>query len=216
MSTEFGSTNPWDAVVFLDGLMFTNATVSNPQTYEDGSVSADVTYMGSPYQIAGERWHLVQDGEYWKLDEISNFTPAYEGDSTTIGVALREAEGEDGTVTYAFEIAGNTDPTAVPAFENREVVVLHGTNFGVEAHEIVVVRLPEGAEPAGILDGTISEEDVEFVGFIELGPGEQGDMVLQGLEPGVYTLVCFFPSPDGTPHVARGMVAQMEITAPAS
>ena len=216
MLTEFGTANPYDVALFIEGFMFANATVDNPLTYEDGSVSADVTFNESPYQLSGERFILVQDGDYWKVDASPRFTPEYEGDSATVGVALREVEGEDGTRTYAFEIAGNVDPTVIPTVAQQEVLVLHGTNFGVEAHEIVVVKLPEGADPSGILDGTIAEEDVEFVGFVELAPGEQVDMVLLGVPAGVYTMVCFFPAPDGTPHAMRGMVAQFEVTAPAS
>jgi hypothetical protein len=36
------------------------------------------------------------------------------------------------------------------------------------------------------------------------------------LEPGIYYLVCFIPSADGTPHVVKGMVRRLVVTAPAT
>lgn len=209
MMSEFETGNPYDVIMFLEGFSFGDATVENPQTYEDGRVSVDVSYMGSPYQLAGETWFLVQDGEFWKIDESALYTPAYDGDSAIVGVQLTEEEGEDGSITYAIT------PNA-PSVVQPEVLLLHGVNAGTENHEIVVLKLPEGADPLGLLDGTIAETDVEFIGQITLAPGEEGDMVLMGVPAGVYTLVCFFPGPDGAPHAANGMVAPFEVTAPAA
>lgn len=207
MESEFGTDNPYDVVMFIEGFSFGEVSWSNPKTYDDGHVSIELTYMGSEYQIAGEVWHLVQDGDYWKLNDSGLFTPEYEGDSAVVGVQLTETENEDGTITYA--ITPNT-----PRIVQPEVLIFHGVNAGSEAHEIVVVQLPEGADPLGLLDGSVAESDITFIGFIALEPGEEGDMVLQGLPAGVYTLVCFFPGPDGAPHAANGMVSTFEVAAP--
>ena len=216
MESEFDTTNPYDVALFLEGFSFGDVDISNLRTYEDGHVSADITYMGSQYQIAGETLHLVQDGEYWKVDRSEVFAPEYEGDSATLGVNLTETDNGDGTKTYTFVIADNTDPTVVPTVAQLDVLVLHGNNTGAEAHEMLVVQLPEGADPAGILDGSISEDDITLIGQIQLAPGEQGDMVLEGVPAGIYTMVCFFEAPDGVPHAARGMIAQFEVVAPTS
>jgi uncharacterized cupredoxin-like copper-binding protein len=207
LQEEFDLTNPYDAVAGLeaDSFSFGDATVENPMTYEDGSVSADVSYMASQYQLAGETWNLVQDGEYWKIDSSDVFTPEFDGDSAVVGINLTESTDAAGKKTYAIE------PNA-PSVAQSEVLLFHGINAGTEDHEIVVFKLPEGADPSGLLDGSIAESDVTFVGQIQLSPGEQGDMVLEGLEPGVYTLACFFPGPDGVPHIANGMVTQFEVT----
>jgi uncharacterized cupredoxin-like copper-binding protein len=209
MMSEFETGNPYDVVSFLEGFSFGDATVENPQSYEDGRVSADVSYMGSQYQLAGETWFLVQDGDFWKIDESTPYTPAYDGDSAVVGVQLTEEEGEGGAKTYA--ITPNT-----PSVAETEVLLLHGINLGTEAHEIVMLKLPDGADATGLLDGSIAQSDVELLGQISLEPGEEGDMVLQGVPAGVYTLVCFFTGPDGAPHAANGMVSQFEVTAPAS
>jgi hypothetical protein len=202
---QFGITNPYDAIEILQGTAFASFEASNPTVYADGSVSADVQYQGSEYQLNGETWTLVQDGDYWKIDEFETFTPDYEGDSALVGINLL---GPDDAGAYAIE------PNA-PSVVQTEVTIFHAVNAGTVDHELVVLRLPEGADPAGLLDGTISESDVEFIGQISVPVGGQGDMVLLGLEPGVYTLACFFPDDQGVPHAAKGMVAQFEVTAPA-
>ena len=65
--------------------------------------------------------------------------------------------------------------------------------------------------------GPVAFEDVTFLGGVfPVWPGETKELALLNLQPGVYTLLCFFPGPDGAPHAANGMVAQFEIVAPAS
>lgn len=200
----FGSADRNAAVQIITGLQFGELELDSPMTYADGSVSIDATYYGSKYQIIGETWYLVQDGDYWKVDDTENFTPDFDGDSASVGVHLTETKAADGSYTYA--ITPNTTEIVTP-----EVLLLHGINDGTMAHEIVVVKLPDGADPMGLLDGSIKESDFEFVGQISLQPGEQSDMVLEGLEPGTYTLVCFFTGPNGKPHAADGMVTQITL-----
>lgn len=204
IQSEFGATSQAEAVQALQGFSFGDVTVTNPRTYDDGSVSADVAFMETKYHLAGWTLHMLQEDGYWKIDDQGLFTPEFEGDAAVVGVNLGETTADDGTTTYTIE------PNA-PTVAQSEVLVLHGINAGQVDHEIVVLRLPEGADPKGLLDGSISESDVEFIGQISLAPGEEGDMVLEGLEPGVYTLACFFPTEDGSPHAAHGMIAQIEV-----
>jgi uncharacterized cupredoxin-like copper-binding protein len=46
-------------------------------------------------------------------------------------------------------------------------------------------------------------------------PGEIGDTstTTVALEPGNYVMLCFVPDPDGIPHVAKGMVRPLTVTA---
>ena len=114
-------------------------------------------------------------------------------------------------------VANVEDPTLIATVAESENLILHGTNTGTEDHEIVVFQLPEGADPMGVLDGSIPESDVTFIGQITIPAGQQGDMLLQGLPAGIYTTICFFPSEvDGQPHAVHGMIDQFEVTAPAS
>jgi len=206
LQETFDTTSTTEAVSNLEGQTFENPQVSNQRTYSDGTVSADVSYKQGEYQIVGEVWHFVQDGEYWKIDALGHFTPPFEGDASVVGVNLSSTTAADGTITYAIE--PNT-----PSVVQPEDLVLHGINADTVDHEIIVLKLPDGADPKGLLDGTIKESDVEFIGQISLTPGEEADMVLEGLPAGVYTLVCFFPGPDGAPHAAHGMISQIEVTA---
>jgi hypothetical protein len=178
-------------------------------SYDDGSVGVAVNYQQTHYQIVSEEWSLVQEGDEWKLNAIGQgprLEP--EGDTAAVGVNLGEAG--DGTYTIT--------PNAASVVAT-DVLIFQAINMegNVEPHELVVVKLPEGADPAGLLDGSIKEEDIEFIGQVAVPePGTSVDMYLLGLPPGVYTLLCFFPNPDGEPHAAHGMVAQFEVTAPAT
>jgi len=206
LQEQFDTTSTTEAVNNLQGQTFVNLVLTDPRTYEDGSVSIDAQYEQGEYQLVGEIWHFVQDGDYWKIDSLGHFTPSFDGDAAVVGVPLTSTKADDGTITYS--IVPNTATVVQP-----EVLVLHGVNGDTVDHEIVVLKLPDGADPAGLLDGTIKESDVEFIGQISLAAGEEGDLVLQNLPAGVYTLACFFPAPDGAPHAAHGMISQIEVTA---
>ena len=201
MMGEFGTGNPHDVVMFLEGFSFQVQSIDNPMTYEDGRVSIDFQYQESQYQVAAERWFFVDEEGTWKVDSSTNIEADIDVESATVvGVAL--GENEDGS----YFITPNT-ATVVQS----EAIIFHGRNDGVEPHEIVVLRLPEGVDPMGLLDGSVTEADVEFYGFIFLQPGEEGDLTLLGVEPGTLTLLCFIPGPDGAPHASRGMITQVEV-----
>ena len=125
------------------------------------------------------------------------------------GVKFTETPDEStGEITYAFEFGAGTD------IVQSDALVFNFTNSGEELHEAVVVQLPESVDPMGLLDGSVSENDVVFYGGVfGLAPGETQDLVLMNMEPGTYTMLCFFPSPDGSPHAAHGMIAQFTIVA---
>jgi hypothetical protein len=197
-----GTGNPYDAVLVLEGTVFTDFQTGEVLTYSDGSLSIEVSYFQSQYQFVAETWWLVQDGEFWKLDGFLYLMPEPEGDTAVVGVALGAPDNEYALIPNA------------PSNVQTEVLIFHATNGGQELHELVVIQLPEGADPAGLLDGSIPEDQITFIGAVDnIAPGEAKDLALVGLPPGVYTLLCFYPSPDGTPHAALGMVASFEVTA---
>lgn len=197
LQEQFGSTNPYDAVQNLQGFMIKNPSFANVASYADGSVSVDTSYLESEYQFVTERWFLVQEGGYWKINSLVPQSPAPEGDTTVLGYDLTE---------YAFtaEGAGST-----PEFP---VLMIHGNNMGKEAHEILVLKLPEGMTVDQLLADESLFNKVEFIGQISLEPGQLGDMALINLPAGKYTLVCFFTAPDGKSHASKGMVGEFEVT----
>ena len=86
-------------------------------------------------------------------------------------------------------------------------VVLNGTNVSDEDHEMLVLRLASGYTTADLLraSGPDLPREVTFIGAATVTAGDEGDLVLVDLDPGVYTLVCLFPDPEGIPHLAQGM-----------
>jgi hypothetical protein len=197
---QFGTGNPYDVLAEggLEGIAFGNFTAGNVMTYDDGSVSVDVTYMQTEVQFVAERWFFIQDEGFWKIDSLESLPPQPEGDTAVLGVIMDE---------YSFT-------PNVPSVEAQEVVIFHGVNQGAEPHEMVVVQLPEGVTVEQLLEDESLFEQVEFYGFAFFEPGEEGDLALVGLEPGVYTLLCFVTAPDGQPHAAHGMYVDIEVTEP--
>ncbi|MEA2586286.1 MAG: hypothetical protein QOF33_4371 [Thermomicrobiales bacterium] len=200
---EYGSANPYDALADEEGAPpFTAKLVSitNPMTYDDGRVSAEIEVILGDHWFLHEIMYFVEDGEYWKLDEEVELAPEPEGDTAVVGVALGSPENE-------YSIVPNTETVT-----QSPVLIFHATNGGQEAHELLVLKLPEGADPMGLLDGTLGFDQIEFVGGVfDIEPGGAQDLALVDLEPGTYTLICFFPAPDGTPHALHGMVAAFTV-----
>jgi hypothetical protein len=99
------------------------------------------------------------------------------------------------------------------------MVTLVMRNTGREAHHAQFLKLNTGV--------TIDQ----FTAALQRGEGPALALVSQtggtgvldpmlpeevtvDLEPGTYVVVCFIPSPDGIPHIAKGMVKPLTVTAP--
>ncbi len=199
MESLFGTGNPYDVLAqgVLAGTQLGNFATGAVSTYDDGSVSVEISYMGSKYQVSAERWFLVRDGEYWKIDALEQINPEPEGDTAVVGINLTE---------YAME------PNATSVVESP-VLIFHGINAGAEAHEIAVYVLPEGTTVEQVLADPDLQNQTEFIAQRSYEPGEQGDIALINLPPGKYTLVCLFTAPDGELHAAKGMYTEIEVTA---
>ncbi|HEY8447744.1 MAG TPA: hypothetical protein VIL01_11630 [Thermomicrobiales bacterium] len=205
---NYGSTNPYDAIAEDEAGPSATArvlTVENEMTYPDGRVSADVEVVFNDVWFQHLRIYFVQEDGYWKLDQEIELRPEPEGDTAVVGIALGSPENE-------YSITPNT-----PSVATSPVLIFQAMNNGQEVHELIVLQLPEGADPMGLMDGSVSMDQVRFIGAVwDIAPGESKPLVLLNPPPGVYTLLCFFPAPDGTPHVALGMHAQFEVTASAT
>jgi plastocyanin len=110
---------------------------------------------------------------------------------------------------FAFEAPAETGagPTRVTV-----------TNTGQEEHQAQIVRLNEGTtfeDLTTALGG--SDPNAAFALFTFSGgptgvvPGASVATTV-GLEPGTHAFLCFVESPDGVPHLAKGMVGQLEVT----
>jgi hypothetical protein len=89
-------------------------------------------------------------------------------------------------------------------------VVVHLANDGREPHQLSIYRLAAGADAGAVMRALMANQGrppgVTKVGGIENARPGGADSVAMSLEPGTYLLLCGFPSPDGRPHVSRGMV----------
>jgi hypothetical protein len=210
-----GFTNPYDLIRAeseepLESIEL--QSIDNPRSYDDGRVSGDLQIVANGNWVVKLRFFLAQDGLLWKLDEEASLRPEPVAESVSVnGIQIVETPDEaTGQKKYEFvSTVGSFD------WAPAEALVINVSNTGEELHETIVLQLPEGADPAGLLDGSLSFDDVTFYGGVfDIYPGTSQDIVLLNLEPGAYTLICFFPAPDGTPHAALGMIGTFNIVAP--
>ena len=90
---------------------------------------------------------------------------------------------------------------------------------GKELHQASFIRLDSGRTSNDLLaalknPGPLPTWAVEVAGVNPTAPGtvSQGTV---SLAPGNYVLICFVPSPDGLPHVAKGMIRPITVIGPA-
>jgi hypothetical protein len=113
------------------------------------------------------------------------------------------------TTEYAFAA-----PASIPA----GLTTVRLVNQGKEMHHVQLVRLAEGHTVAELMEIGHDEPIPAWVTFVggpnAHAPGAHSEATVQ-LEAGSYALVCLIPSPDGVPHIAKGMVKPLTVT-PAS
>lgn len=93
-------------------------------------------------------------------------------------------------------------------------------NEGPEMHHVALLRLEQGKTmddlgAAMAAGATVLPEWAVEVGGPNVPNGPAESSAILDLTPGNYYLVCFIPSPDGVPHLMKGMTKQM-IVKPAS
>lgn len=125
--------------------------------------------------------------------------------------------GPTQTSTFTMSDHSFSGPESVPAGWTR----IRAVNQGQELHHLTLLKLAAGRTPADFVAAVQANPETEPANlFTEAGgpnaviPGAEATAIVN-LEPGQYVLVCFIPSPDGTPHVAKGMVRALTVT-PAS
>jgi uncharacterized cupredoxin-like copper-binding protein len=109
---------------------------------------------------------------------------------------------------YSFEL-----PTSVPA----GVVTMRLVNHGKELHQAQIVRLDEGKTAADFEKATKQPGPMpswmKFVGGPNgIAPGDETNGQTT-LTPGKHAVICLIPSPDGVPHLQKGMLHPLEVTA---
>src|SRR5690242_1212225 len=111
---------------------------------------------------------------------------------------------------YRFE-----SPSSVPA----GTLTLRMKNAGKEVHHLWVVKLGKGKTSADFLKAMnawgsalqMPDWATDVGGPNNVGAGQTASGTMT-LEAGAYMLVCWVPSPDGRPHVMKGMVKPLTVT----
>ncbi len=196
---EYGTTNPYDVPVIFESFdvpPFQLVSVESVLVLADGRLYAETVYL------VGNA--LSKEGAYFaERDGTLLF------DSGTVDLPVdvpADAQAADVTmVDFEFQIGQDTFDTGSP-------IAFSITNQGDYPHEFVVMRLPEGVTVEQVAEDPSLFAQVTFIGGTFAEPGQQAPpLVLLDMEPGTYTVVCFVDTPDGVPHVARGMIAEITI-----
>jgi hypothetical protein len=92
-------------------------------------------------------------------------------------------------------------------------IVLSAQNSGKEDHELLVLKLRDDVTTQDLLTAPGPElpRGVRFLGQVTVPAGADGQLVLVGMEPGTYAIVDLLINPDGTPHLALGMEATLNV-----
>jgi hypothetical protein len=110
---------------------------------------------------------------------------------------------------YAFEV-----PDQIEA----GLVTVNLVNDGHELHHAQIIRLNEGVTPEQFQTALQQDPAAAFPLIMFVGgpgvvdPGRHSKVTLE-LSPGQYMLLCFIPSHDGVPHLAKGMIKPIEVVA---
>jgi LPXTG-motif cell wall-anchored protein len=137
---------------------------------------------------------------------------------------------------YAFARPGAAN--AAPLGASIPEIMIHGHEFAfsgpdqIEAGLVAITLMNDGHEPhqaniARLKDGKTMDDlatalkqspgaALALLGFVggpnTVAPGASQRVVI-GLDAGDYVLLCFVPSPDGVPHLAKGMIKPLKVVA---
>jgi uncharacterized cupredoxin-like copper-binding protein len=104
----------------------------------------------------------------------------------------------------------------MPATIPSGAVSLRLVNSGKELHQAQIIRLDQGKTVAD-LEAAMKHEGppppwLRFVGGPNgIAPGQEATS-MASLAPGKYALICLIPSPDGVPHLMKGMIQPFEVS----
>ncbi|MEW5919242.1 MAG: hypothetical protein AB1762_22765, partial [Gemmatimonadota bacterium] len=138
-----------------------------------------------------------------------------------------DQQASDSSVVAAAPTANSIDLRASDfSFEAPDTTTagptwIRMTNTGKEFHHVIVVHIDSGHTVDEFLknfsDKTPPPSWAHILGGpIAPSPAGAATSTALDLMPGKYALICVVPSADGVPHVAKGMVREMTVTAPAA
>ena len=181
---------------------YTILEIANPTLVNDTTATADIVWSLAN-QVRVDQWTFtrseVQGLTMWTVESASpgTLTPSIE--STTITTIISDNR-------YGLLPETVADDTLLFEVINRDAV----------DHELLVLKLEDGVSTDVLLrtPGPELPEGVTMVGQATIAQESNGRLLLTGLEPGTYTIVCLLPDENGVPHLADGMETTFTIEAP--
>ena len=113
------------------------------------------------------------------------------------------------------EVAGMDYAFEAPEEIDAGWTTFHFTNRGPEAHHLTLMRLEDGHTVADVVAAFRDQKPLTGIATAVGGPnapmpGADANATVN-LTPGEYALVCVIPSPDGIPHMFKGMVKPIRV-----
>lgn len=135
---------------------------------------------------------------------------------TAVGTTVASAGGIQTLMVEAFDFGYRT-MGSLPAGPT----LIQQRNTGKEPHHTQVMLLNTGVDLAAVGPALAKNPDALF-GFVSfvggpgtVGPGDMSQAILD-LKEGQYLIACFVQGMDMVPHLAKGMIMPLKVTAPAS
>jgi uncharacterized cupredoxin-like copper-binding protein len=106
---------------------------------------------------------------------------------------------------------------ALPASLTAGPTTFRLVNRGRELHQLYLVKLADGKTAANLVSaikagGPPPSWATDVGGPNAVDPGATSPAATVPLTPGRYAALCIIPSPDGVPHVMKGMYADLTVT----
>jgi uncharacterized cupredoxin-like copper-binding protein len=139
--------------------------------------------------------------------ESASASPSEESPSASASASASELTIE--ASDFAFKA-----PAETPAGVTRIVV----NNVGKEDHQAQVAQIAEGKTFDDLTAALQQPDPGAALSMLTLSGGPTGVApgatvaTTSNLAPGQYAFLCFVESPDGVPHIAKGMIAALEVT----
>jgi uncharacterized cupredoxin-like copper-binding protein len=136
----------------------------------------------------------------------------------TLVIGACQASGEQASSIPEVVITASDYAYDNPAEIQAGPTYIKMENVGEEIHHVQLLRLNDGVTLEQFQAALQQGEEtalplVTFHGGVGIFPKGGSGRVLVNLEEGQYVLACFIPSPDGIPHLAKGMLTPMKVVA---
>lgn len=185
--------------VTLPDVPYQILSVENATFTDETTATAVVTYEMA-HQLRTSLWEFslqeVNGQSAWVLERETPMASEIPANSSTLEVSIEQ---------NAY--------TLNPVTVQGPSVALSATNNDEVGHELLVLRLEGGATTQTLLrsPGPSLPENVTFIGQVFVPAGEEGTLLLAGLQPGTYTIVDLLPNAEGLPNLADGMEATFTV-----